>query len=581
MQARAQRARPHGPIDMSVRKARSSDAATGDGSRRFSHRGARWGRPGRHGLRARWGRHGRPRMARSLLFAVAAVALGASLLFAGPVPIRTGLHKAVARTRSPVTAVPATVTISGRATATFPRSFLGLSMEYWSVPSFQRPRGVFDRVLSLLRVPGDGPVALRIGGDSADRTFPEPNASTPARWMFAVTPAWFRALRSVVRSSGAHVILDLNLVTGSAPLAAELAREAEVALPPHSIAGFEVGNEPDIYDRRYWMGAISSGRSGVGALPSGLTASSYIGEFHGYESALSQIAPDVPLIGPVVANPRRNLSWIAAFLAAPHAGLGIVSVHRYPYSACARKSSPTYPTIARVLSENASAGVARSIEPAVALARRAGLPLRLTELNSVTCGGLSGVSNTFATALWAPDTLFELLRAHVDGVNIHVRQNAINAAFLMGAGGLRARPLLYGLSLFARSLGPGAQLVNAHVQGPSSLHFKAWAVRLRGAVLHVLLIDKGPYPVRVDLRAPGVGPAQVQRLLAPSVRSRWNVTLDGQRIASNGRWVGRRTTEVVARSARAYEIVLPRFSAALVTMRMHAPTATYRADLRG
>jgi hypothetical protein len=36
------------------------------------------------------------------------------------------------------------------------------------------------------------------------------------------------------------------------------------------------------------------------------------------------------------------------------------------------------------------------------LAHRAGFPFRLTEQNSVTCGGLAGVSNTFATALWAP-----------------------------------------------------------------------------------------------------------------------------------------------------------------------------------
>ncbi len=454
-----------------------------------------------------------------------------------------GVHKAIARTRSALPADPATVTISaGQPTATVPRSFLGLSMEYWSVPSFQHPPGVFDRVLSLIRVPGDGPVILRIGGDSADRTFWDPSAARPARSLFGVTPAWFRALRSVIRRTGARVIIDLNLVTGSASLAAELAREAEVALPPGSIAGFEVGNEPDIYDHRYWARAISAAGADADALPATLSASTYIYEFHAYQSALSQIAPDVPLIGPVVANPNRNLSWISTFLAGPHEGLGIVSVHRYPYSACARKSSRSYPTIARVLSENASTGVARSVEPAVRLAHRAGLPLRLTELNSVTCGGIPGVSNTFATALWAPDALFELLRAHVDGVNIHVRQNAINAAFLLGSRGLQARPLLYGMALFARSLGPGAQLIAAHVQARPSLHFKAWAVRLRGAVLHVVLIDKGPHPVRVDLRVPGVGPAQVERLLAPSVRSRWNVTLDGQRIASNGRWVGQPAT---------------------------------------
>ena len=91
-------------------------------------------------------------------------------------------------------------------------------------------------------------------------------------------------------------------------------------------------------------------------------------------------------------------------------------------------------------------GVARSLAAVIGDAhRRAGLPFRLTEVNSVTCGGVTGVSNTFATALWAPDTLFELLRAGVDGVNVHVRTDAINAAFAFKRDELVARPLLYGL----------------------------------------------------------------------------------------------------------------------------------------
>ena len=43
------------------------------------------------------------------------------------------------------------------------------------------------------------------------------------------------------------------------------------------------------------------------------------------------------------------------------------------------------------------------------LAHGAGLRFRLDEVNSVTCGGTRGVSDTFATALWAPDALLSLL----------------------------------------------------------------------------------------------------------------------------------------------------------------------------
>jgi hypothetical protein len=90
------------------------------------------------------------------------------------------------------------------------------------------------------------------------------------------------------------------------------------------------------------------------------------------------------------------------------------------YWACVDLSSLSSPTIARLLSENALAVVAQIVRAAVRLGHRARLAFRMTELNSVTCGGLAGVSDTFVTALWAPDALFELLLAGVDGVNVHV-----------------------------------------------------------------------------------------------------------------------------------------------------------------
>ena len=40
-------------------------------------------------------------------------------------------------------------------------------------------------------------------------------------------------------------------------------------------------------------------------------------------------------------------------------------------------------------------------------------------MNSVTCHGKTGVSDTFASALWILNTLFEMVHAGVDAVNIH------------------------------------------------------------------------------------------------------------------------------------------------------------------
>jgi hypothetical protein len=494
--------------------------------------------------------------------------LAAILVLVFALPDHDVGRAAAARPR-PVTLVHADVSVSLRGRArSVPRSFLGLSTEYWDVPVYERRLGSFERILSLLHVHGDGPLVLRIGGDSADHSFWDSGARAMPEWVFELTPRWLRRTGILVHRTGVRLILDLNLVTGSPSIAAQWAGAAERGLPHGSVIGFEIGNEPDIYSRRYWLATVAAPRLGIRVLPDALSANSYTQDFRSYAQALAQIAPLVPLVGPALARPALDVSWIRALIGGAHPGLRTLSAHGYPFSACAKRASRAYPTIARVLSERASAGLAHSVKAAVLLAHRAGLPFRLTELNSVTCEGRPGVSNTFATALWAPDALFELLRTGVDGVNVHVRTSTINAAFTPTARGLQARPLLYGLMLFASTLGPNAQLIDSHVHSTGSLHLKVWAVQVRGDVLHVLLIDKSNRSAAVDLHLPALGPATVERLLAPSVRSRSGVTLAGRELGDDDRWHGRLTRQIIHPGAHGYELTIAATSAVLLRVQL-------------
>jgi hypothetical protein len=500
-----------------------------------------------------------------------AAAMLASVLVLFSLPDHDGARTAVARAR-PAMLAHAEVTIESRSRLMHvPRSFVGLSTEYWDVPLLERRLAAFERVLSLLHVPGDGRLVFRIGGDSADHSFWGLQARSVPSWVFRLTSAWLRQTSILLRRADLGLILDLNLVTGSPSLAARWAAAAQRRLPHGSIVGYEIGNEPDIYSRRYWLATVS--RTGVAAraLPSTLTAASYTQDFRSYAAALAQVAPRVPLIGPAVANPVRDMGWIRNLIAAAGPALGAVSAHRYPFSACVSRRSPSYPTIARLLDNRASAGLADSLRKAVAVAHSDGLPFRLTELNSVTCGGRPGVSDSFASALWAPDALFELLRAGVDGVNVHVRENAINAAFTLTRHGLLARPLLYGLILFVRALGTDGQLVDLHVHvHERALGLKVWAVRAASGSLHVLLIDKGDRPISIELRLPTIGAATVDRLQAPSVRSLSGITLDGRRLGTDGRWRGPAADERIWPDGGGYALTLPRMSAALVDAHLRA-----------
>lgn len=501
---------------------------------------------------------------------VATLILLSALSTASPPPA-TGHRPRVIRSEPVATNSPAPLRIQARVVIaahasmrSIPSSFLGISTEYWALPLWVRHLSLLDRVLSLVH--GPGPLVLRIGGDSADRTFWAPVRELP-EWAFELTPAWLREVRTIVRHTGARLILDLNLVTATPMIAAGWARVAEATLPKHSIIGFEIGNEPDLYSLSLWQTLIVGGRV-ARLLPQQITASSYAATFAAYFRALSRAAPGVPLFGPALAEPRLNLNWVSRLLAAPHPALSAVTVHRYPYSACLPPSDPAYPTIARVLSEKATAGMAQTVLGAVRAAHRAGLPLRLSELNSVTCGGLAGLSNTFATALWAPDALFELLQAGVSAVSVHVRAEAINAAFSLRRHGLYARPLLYGMVMFNRMLGPDPQLVSLHLHARRELHLKVWAVRSSPGILRVLVIDKGHQSATVGLTLPARGPATVQRLLAPSVHAARRVTLAGQRLGQNGLWRGRPTITALSVGPSGYALTVPPYSAAMLTVRL-------------
>ena len=538
------------------------------------------------------------------LAALVAVSAGFVLTADGatPTPGATrSAHRARHRHARPLLVVHAQITVSPDAARTaVPPSYLGLSTEYWALPFWSGEMPVLERALALVHVRGDGPLVLRVGGDSADHTFWDPNEAPMPDWAFSLAPKWLDQARALVRTLGVRLILDLNLITDTPGAAGQWARAAEAGLPPHSIEAFEVGNEPDIYSRADWLaivagrgldsrvvGRVDGARGGrvgrlgrVGrdrfsatALPAALTAYDYARDFRAYARVLEAVAPRAMLAGPALANPLPHGRWVPTLIDHARRDLGMITIHRYPYTGCPRRrGTPSFATIGRVLSPAASTGLAAALQPLVDDAHDAGLPLRLTELNSVNCGGLGGVSDAFATALWAPDALFSLMRRGVDGVNLHVRADAVNAPFALGPSGLQARPLLYGLILFARTLGPHAQLVRlrSHLSRPANV--AAWAVRVGRDNLRVLLIDKSRRSERVSLRLPATGAAGVQRLLAPSAAARSGVTLGGRALGADGLWQGVVARQTVAPREGAYAVSVRSMSAALVTVRV-APGA--------
>ncbi len=420
-----------------------------------------------------------------------------------------------------------------------PSAFLGLSMEYRTVEAYAgpdpaAPNPLFPRLVRAL-APGQAPV-LRIGGDSTDRTWwPTAGLGQPPGVNLTLDSRWLDVTRTLTKTLGARLILGLNLEAGSASVVASEANAFISGLGARYIRAFELGNEPDLYGRFAWYRTPSGTK--VNGRPHDYDVTAFTQDF---SNAAAELPAGIPLAGPGFGTLGWNKS-VGQFLgAAPRVGL--VTLHRYPLQHCFIKpQNPRYPTLANLLSPTASTGLADLFAPYVTVARAHHLRLRIDELNTVACGAVPSVSQTFASALWSLDTLFEFARVGVAGVNMHTFSGAGYELFHFThtSAGWRATvsPEYNGLLMFARATPPGSRLLTvAPATGPE---LKLWATGAPDGSIRVVLINKSLTTARiVGVRLPDRGAAALVRLRAQRIRSsRDTLTDDGAISPTGGRYV--------------------------------------------
>ena len=454
-----------------------------------------------------------------------------------------------------------------------PAGFVGLSIEYpaleayaGSDPSSLDP--VFEQLVWNL-APGQAPV-LRIGGNSADRTWwPVAGVSRPPGVSFDLTRQWLEVTRALAQRLGAHVILGVNLEQDSPQLAAAEARALIDGVGRRSVRALELGNEPDLYPAFPWY---RSGGHAVLGRPKSYDEAAFSRDFAGFTSAL----PDVPLAGPSLSGTMWTRD-LGQFLAA-EPKLGLVTLHRYPLQVCLTpRTSDRYPTIARLLSPATSTELAASFAPSVALARSHGLSLRVDELNTVSCGADPAVSKSFASALWALNTLFGLASVGVSGVNVHTFPGAGYELFKISrqAGQWRAAvsPEYYGMLMFAEATPPGSHLLS--VRSTNVPGVNVWATRAPDGTVRVVLTNEGSSTHELAVRVPGkFDNATLTRLNAPSASSTSGVTLGGRSFGSQtgtGLLAGPAQHPSVSGDDGRYVVEVPRTSAAMLVL---SPRAT-------
>lgn len=456
--------------------------------------------------------------------------------------------------------------------------FLGLALEYRTIPAWVgSPTAVNPVLVQLIHnlIPTGRPV-FRIGGQSTDRSWwPVPGARAPVGVTYALTPGWVALARALATATGARLILGIGLEANRPKLAAYEADQLAAGIGAQYLDALELGNEPELYSVVPWYHQLhgkplpwySHQGTPVLARPPGWDPSDFDADFARELAVLPPVAVAGPSVGLV--------PWLDAFrrFIAPSSRVRIVAWHAYGLNQCVTDpDSPEYPSVPNLLALRASRTAVSGIGPILALAHHAGDSFRIDEMGSVTCNGRNGVSDTFASALWVMDALFDIAADGVDGVNVHTYQQAANGLFdfsqtAQGWHGT-VHPMYYGLLMFAQAAPAGSRLLRVS-SGPQG-QLRGWATLAPDHHIRVLLINdslRQASTVRVQARA-AAGPGSLERLRARSAYATENVTLGGVGFGSGtatGTLPPALTSPVVPRGG-AYSVTLPAATAALLTL---------------
>jgi hypothetical protein len=474
----------------------------------------------------------------------------ATTTVSGPTVRTPASERATVRAGGPA-AVAATSTAQG---------FLGIATSLSTIPALSGPAADPDTpFVNLLRsLSRDAPLVLRLGGNTADDAWwPVPGMKAPP-YLYTLTPRWGANVHALLAALGGKALLGVNLEEGP-KLDARIA-PAEVAdfnryVGASLIDAFELGNEPE-----YFPLSVVNGVRGARGHD---TIAAYGKKFSHIASELG----GAPLAGPGSVGPEW-LRQLGTVLSRLPSRLKLVTVHAYALKDC---SHLAHLSVSDFFTRASIQGLADSIHGEVKAAAAHGKPLRVDEINGVTCGGKAGVSNSFGEALWALNVLPALWRAGVQGVNFQTiygdLNQVIHARHSASGWSVSVQPEYYGLLAFADAAPAGSRLLR--ISHPGLAHFYEFAVRAPDRSERVVLTNVGSVARTIGVAASGTrGPASLSLLRARSLNATGGTTLAGQRLSPRtGQLTGTPKPTLVRPNAKGvYAVRVPAHAAAILTL---------------
>lgn len=411
-----------------------------------------------------------------------------------------------------------------------------------------------------------GPGLLRQGGNSQDLTCWDPSAAPhPKQCQGPITPGMLKLDATAVSDAGWKMTLGLNLKQNSPKWAlSEITQGVAKQIPANDILGFEIGNEPGGYPYAH-------------ARPKNYSPKDYVHDVLGYihASQANPVAKKYGLVGPAGPSGKwDNPQDLNSILNGIGPYLKLVSIHNYTATTCGHRNV----TAAELLSPERMQRFNKLSKEYVAVAQQHNLPIGLLETNSVSCGGMAGVSNVFASSVWGLDYMFNIAQDGYDHINFHISYrtggSAYNAiqTYDWKSGNEEhyrnvAQPLYYAMYMFAHNAS-GEYLLPDSITTTSNITSFA-TTACSSCAIHVFVINedgKASGPVDVQLAGKN-GAASLLLLEAPNLHSlAENVTYGGQQFDTNGDIGTPKTTSVKPNAKGDYQFKLPNASAAVLTI---------------
>jgi len=378
-------------------------------------------------------------------------------------------------------ALPLNASVTSTQLGVVGTDFVGFSFEKseLTTASFQADKTNIVNLFKAL-----GPSIVRIGGGAVDRVV----------WTTDLTTGHIDRFATFISQTGWRVIYGLNLLNNTPDAAADEAQYVSSKMG-NLITHFTLGNEPE---------NLTYGSS-----------ANFNAKWLTFKTAIVNRVGNRAFAGPDATGSGRAKDYTVPFATAVgSSNITLLTHHFYTVSSA---DQTLYVTVgiseavrdqerakfrSTLLTIPKSTKLADNLFYIKPAADGLNVKFRLTEVNSATGGGVLGVSDVYASALWSLDFMFLAAQGGASGVNFHGGDSARYTPFTFSSASLLGvQPLYYGI-LFFTMMGSGPVLSSSIDAGGNNISI--YTIRTASGY-SVLLVNKEvsqSFEVTLQLPAP-------------------------------------------------------------------------------